>query len=88
MRVRTLRQATIEDEHVVVRGKKDRETVRHMVNYNDAIMYVPETNEEDMPEHLQDPPNLRESNCDDMKEDCEGKNLLELASPSDQFTAK
>lgn len=77
------RRAVGEAEHVVVRGLKHGETIRQMVKYNDEIMFVPETNEENMPEHFQDPPNQDKGSFDeDMEDDEESPMGSGLPSPS------
>lgn len=52
------RRATEEKEHTVVMGTKEKVSHRKVVTYEDDIMMVHETNEDEMPEHYSDPPDL------------------------------
>lgn len=71
---RVSRQAAAESEHVVVRGSmKGKYESRKVVNYGDEILFVHETNEENMGEHFQDPPTTEFDPLtrDDMNDDME-----------------
>lgn len=67
---RTHRRAA-EAKHVVVRGTKIVGIISTTtVNNDNEVHFVPETNEEDMPEHHQDPPSsLGHMRMEDMEED-------------------